>query len=154
MVKCGSLCRVLIGVFIMLFVTMPLYGKDDGFAPPKDYGVYIKTQAGLKRLLPNIVLDEKGMLLIETNNPPRFALKDMEYFVIYGRHNLDILTINPLIFQQASALGKGRFIFGKNIEFVTQKRPNNLFVVKPKGLMGRGYFALWIEDTAWDFLIE
>jgi hypothetical protein len=27
-------------------------------------------------------------------------------------------------------------------------------VVKSKELMGRGYTSLWINDSAWDFIIE
>jgi hypothetical protein len=154
MVKYRMLCRILTGVIITLFVALPLFGKDDKIATPKEFGAYVKTTGGLKRLLPNVVQEENGMLFVESNSPPRYALKDVEYFIIYGTHNMDVLTLNPLVFARASALGKARYIFGKNIEFALQKRGNNQFVIKPKGLLGRGYFSLWIEDTAWDFIIE
>jgi hypothetical protein len=154
MLTLTTLNRVLIGAFITMFLAFPLYGKDTKTPTPKEFGTYIKTAAGLKRITPNIVFDEKGVIFIESNNPPRFALKDMEYFVVYGAQNMEVLTMNPLLFVQASPLGKARFIFGKNIDVVVQKKATNLHTVKPKGLLGRGYYCLWIEDTAWDFVIE
>jgi len=134
-------------------VSTPLYGKDDKLKP-KEFGVYIKTQKALLRLMPNIVFDEKGILFIETNNPPHFLLKDIEYFVVYGKYDIKVLTMNPLLFIQQSSLGKSRFIFGKDISFDLKKTGNDLYTVKPKELMGRGYFSLWIDDSAWDFIVE
>jgi len=29
-----------------------------------------------------------------------------------------------------------------------------LYTIRPKGLFGRGYYALWISDSAWDFIVE
>lgn len=145
--------KILICAFVMLLFGLPLHGKPDR-STPKEFGTYIKTSTGLKRLTPNIVFDQNGVLFIESNNPARYTLKDVEYFVIYGPHNMDVLTVNPLLFLQASPLGKPRYAFGKNIEFTVQSKGNNLFTIKPKGLMGRGYYCLWIEDTAWDFIIE
>ena len=150
----STFCRILISLVIALTFTLPLYGKDERVPTPKEFGVYIKTAGGTKRLLPNVVFDDKGMLFIESNRPQRFMLKDLDYFIVYGSHNIEVLTINPLLFLQASGVGKPRYIFGKNVEFTVQNKGNNLFVVKPKGLLGRGYFCLWIEDSAWDFVVE
>jgi hypothetical protein len=150
----NTLRPVLIGLFIALFLAFPLYGKDTKAPTPKEFGTYVKTTKGLQKITPNVVFDEGGMIFIESNNPQRFALADTEYFVMYGTHNIDVLTMNPLLFVQASPLGKTRFIFGKNVEVVIQKKGNNLYTIKPKGLLGRGYYSLWIEDTAWDFVIE
>jgi hypothetical protein len=149
-----ALLSITVTFLMMAFLIVPLYGKEDKITAPKEFGTYIKTTVGLKRLVPNMVQDEKGLIFVESNKPPVYALKDFEYFVIYGPRNMEVLTINPLLFIQASPLGKPRYIFGKNIEYVVQKRGDNLFTIKPKGLMGRGYFCLWIEDTAWDFVIE
>ncbi len=145
--------RMMMLSFLICLIALPLYGKNDKL-PPKEFGVYMMTSAGLKRLVPNIVFDEKGILFIESNNPRRFVLKDIEYFVMYGKYDLQVLTVNPLLFLQASALGKPRHAFGKNVEFETKKKGNNLYIIKPKGLLGRGYFCLWINDTAWDFIVE
>jgi len=134
-------------------ITIPLYGKDNR-AQPKEFGVYIMTDKGLKRLLPNIVNSGGEMPFIENNNPHRYALKDIDYFVLYGKYNMEVLTVNPLLFMQASSLGKTRYLFGKDIAFVMKNIGKDLFSVKPKELLGRGYFCLWIEDTAWDFIIE
>lgn len=146
--------RILMGVVVAFLLLSPLYAKEVKIQAPKEFGTYIKTATGLKRLIPNVVFDEQGMLFIESNNPARFPLKDLEYFLIYGPRNMEVLTMNPLLFVQASALGKPRFIFGKNVDITVQDRGNSLHVIKPKGLLGRGYYCLWIEDTAWDFVIE
>ncbi|MBA4416693.1 MAG: hypothetical protein C0392_02105 [Syntrophus sp. (in: bacteria)] len=148
-----GLYKILFFSFLIFTITIPLYGKDHK-VQPKEFGVYIVTDKGLKRLVPNIVSDGGEMPFIESNNPPRYALKDIDHFVLYGKYNMQILTINPLLFMQASSLGKPRYIFGKDIEFVVKDRGKDLFTVKPKELLGRGYFCLWINDTAWDFIIE
>ena len=57
---CTALCVVSVSLFAVTF----LHGKDD-FAKPKEFGVYVKTEKVLKRLMPNIVFDEKGLLYIE-----------------------------------------------------------------------------------------
>ena len=148
-----SLCRTLVMVSIFLFTVTLLHGKDD-FTKPKEFGVYLKTEKGLKRLVPNIVFDEKGVLFVELNNPPRFLLKDVRFFVIYGKHDFKVLTLNPLLFFQPSPLGKQRYILGKEIAFDLKKKSDDLYVVKSKELLGRGYMTLWINDSAWDFIIE
>jgi hypothetical protein len=130
-----------------------VYCKDD-FTKPKEFGVYVKTEKGLKRLVPNIVFDEKGLLYVEMNNPPRFLLKDVQFFVIYGKYDTKVLTMNPMLFFQPSPLGKQRYAFGKEIAFDMKKRSDDLYVVKSKELLGRGYTSLWINDSVWDFIIE
>ena len=95
--------RVLTGVIIAFLLLSPLYAKEVKVQTPKEFGTYIKTSAGLKRLTPNVVFDEQGMIFIESNNPARFPLKDLEHFLIYGPHNMEVLTMNPLLFVQASA---------------------------------------------------
>ncbi len=144
---------VMLCIVCILIVYAPLYGKDDKINP-KETGVYVKTNKGLQRVLPNIVFDVQGVLYIESNDPARFLLRDVEYFVIYGKYNIDVLTLNPMVFLGPSPLGKQRFIFGKNVDFELKKRGDNLYSVKPKGLIGRGYFSLWINDTAWDLVLD
>lgn len=145
---------VVLSVLVTVLFASPVFGKDEKFAAPKEFGVYVKTPKGLVRIIPNIVFETEGVLYIEANNPARFMLKDVEFFVVFGKQDLKVLTINPMLFVEASSLGKARFIFGKEIAFDTRKRGNDLYVVRPKGLLGRGYFSLWIEDTAWDFFID
>ena len=147
------LCAALCVVSVSLFAVTLLHGKDD-FTKPKEFGVYVKTEKVLKRLMPNIVFDEKGLLYIEMNNPPRFLLKDIEFFVIYGKYDMKVLTMNPMLFFQPSPLGKQRYAFGKEIAFDLKKRSDDLYVVKSKELLGRGYTSIWINDSAWDFIIE
>ena len=49
-----------------------LFAKEDKINP-KEIGVYIKTDKGLKRLFPNIVFnDENGILFVAYNNPAHF----------------------------------------------------------------------------------
>jgi len=132
---------------------LTLYGKDEK-AQLKEFGVYIKTQKSLIRLMPNVVFDERGVFFIESNNPARFVLKDIEHFVIYGKYDIDVLTLNSLLFFNPSPLGKPRYIFGKDIEINVKKQGTNSYSVKQKGLLSRGYYCLWIDDSAWDFVIE
>lgn len=145
--------RVLITLLVFFFFAAAVHGKDD-FAQPKEFGVYIKTNQGFKRILPNMVFDEGGLLYIEMNNPAHFPLKDVESLVIYGKYDVSLFTLNPLLFFKPSPVGKHRYIFGKEITCDVKKKANDLFVVKPKELLGRGYMAIWINDTAWDFIIE
>jgi len=35
-----------------------------------------------------------------------------------------------------------------------KKIKEDVYSIKPRGLIGRGYFSLWINDTAWDFIVE
>lgn len=145
---CTSICIV-----AFLVSASVLYSKED-FTKPKEFGVYVKTEKALKRLTPNIVFDTQGLLYIEMNNPPRFLLKDVQFFVIYGKYDLKVLTINPMLFFQPSPIGKMRYVFGKEIGYDLKKSSDDLYVVKSKELLGRGYTALWINDTAWDLIIE
>ncbi len=145
-------CVLLLGA-ILLPASVMAAAKEDVVAP-KEYGVYVKTQKTQKRLMPNIVFDEKGLLYIESNNPQRFPLADVGGFIIYGKYDVQFLTLNPLLFISESALGKTRFIIGKNIDIEVVKKSDLLYTVTPKGLFGRGYYGLWINDTVWDFVIE
>jgi hypothetical protein len=145
--------KICIYLLLAVLAGSPLYGKDDKIKP-KEPGVYIKTNKSLIRLLPNMVFDEQRILFIESNNPGHFFLKDIEYFIVSGKYNMDVLTLNPLLFINVSPLGKPRFIFGKDTEIDVKSKGGNLYLVKPKTLMGRGYYCLWIEDTVWDFVIE
>ena len=149
-------CRVLIYILALaiFIVGGSVYGKDDKINP-KEPGVYIKTDKSLIRLLPNIVFtDDKGVFYIESNNPAHFFLKDIEYFVFFGTYDFQYLTLNPMVFFQASSLGKPAFMFGKDIGFEMKQIGTNLFTAKPKGLLGRGYYSLWINDSAWDFILD
>ncbi len=92
------LCKTLCVVFICLFAVTLLHGKDD-FTKPKEFGVYVKTEKGLKRLVPNIVFNEKGVLFVEPKQSCSFSFKkDVQFFVIYGKYDLTVLTLNPLLF--------------------------------------------------------
>jgi hypothetical protein len=130
-----------------------LHAKED-VATPKEYGVYVKMKKTTKRLLPNIVFEEKGLLYVESNNPAQFPLAEVELFIIYGKYDIKYLTFNPMLFVSTTALGKSRFLFGKELELEVAKKNDLLHTVKPKSLLGRGYYSLWINDTAWDFVIE
>jgi hypothetical protein len=139
-IKTTMRTRIVIMVLAALLavgVGPALAQKKETTQTPKEYGVYVKAGKNLQRLLPNIVFDEKGILFLESNNPAKLALKDMEYFIV---------TQSPV--------GNSRFVFGKDMELDVKKTGELLYVVKPKGLFGRGYFALWINDSAWDFYIE
>ncbi|HME45324.1 MAG TPA: hypothetical protein VKF36_19680 [Syntrophorhabdales bacterium] len=144
---------VALAVLAFMLGVVALHAKED-VATPKEYGVYIKTPKTLKRLLPNIVFDEKGVLYIESNNPQRFPLAEVQQFIIYGKYDTKYLTLNPMLFVSETPLHKSRFIFGKDIQLEVAKKSDTLYTAKPKGLFGRGYYSLWINDTAWDFVIE
>jgi len=148
-----KLTIVCILFLLTVLLSAPLNGKDVS-SKPKEFGFYIKTNKTLVRLLPNMVFDERGILFIESNNPQRFALKDIDSFVIYGQYDLSVLTLNSLLFFQTSPLGKPRYIFGKEIDIDVKKQGTNLYSLKQKGLLSRGYYCVWINDTAWDFVIE
>jgi hypothetical protein len=126
----------------------------DTVPKPKEFGVYAKTGRGLHRILPNIVSDEDGVFYVEPNNPQRFPLGSVDYFVINGNYTMDFITLNPMKPFRLSALGTPRMMFGKDVEISITKKGDALYAVKPKGLFGRGYYAIWINDTAWDFIIE
>ncbi len=141
-------------VVAAFFLAGPLRAAKDDVPTPKEYGVYVKTATKLVRILPNIVFQEGKMLYIESNNPPHFSLKDVKYFLLYGSPDMQYLTFNNLLFINQSPLGKPRFIFGKEVEVEVKNRGDALYTVRPKGLFGRGYYALWINDSAWDFIVE
>jgi hypothetical protein len=145
--------KILLFLLLVTLVGGPLYGKEEK-VQPKEYGVYIKTSQSLVRLLPNMIFNEQGLLYVESNKPQQFLLKDVEYFVVHGKYDIKVLTVNPMLFFQASSLGKPRFILGKDIEIDIKSTGGDLYAVKPKALLGRGYYCLWIEDQVWDFVIE
>ena len=140
-------------ILLIFMISVPLYAKD-GKSNPKEPGVYVETDKGIKRLLPNIVFNGQESVHIESNNPARFLLKDVKYFVFFGKYGLDALTKNPMVFMGPSPLGKLRFAFGIPIDFEIKQIGTDLHTVKPKGLLGRGYYSLLINDTAWDFIID
>jgi len=144
---------VLLGAMIVLELSVTLSAKED-VVTPKEYGVYVKMPKTQKRLLPNILFDEKGILYIESNNPQRFSLAEVQLFIIYGKYDVKYLTLNPMLFVNESPLGKPRFIIGKDIEIGVTKKSDLLYTVTPKGLFGRGYYGLWLNDTVWDFVVE
>ena len=144
---------VALAALVFTLGAVALHAKED-VATPKEYGVYVKTPKTLKRLLPNIVFDEKGVLYIESNNPQRFPLAEVQQFIIYGKYDTKYLTLNPMLFVTETPLHKSRFLFGKDIQLEVTKKSDTLYTAKPKSLFGRGYYSLWINDTAWDFVIE
>jgi len=141
-------------VVAVFFLAGPLHAAKDDVPTPKEYGVYVKTAAKPVRILPNIVFQEGAMLYVESNNPPHFLLKDIKYFILYGKQEMQYLTFNNLVFINQSPLGRSRFMFGKEVEIEVKKRSDTLYTIRPKGLFGRGYYALWISDSAWDFIVE
>lgn len=145
----AALCCILMGAF-----SLTLHAKNEKITAPKEPGAYIKTSKGLIRLLPNIVFDEGNAIFVESNNPTHYFLKDFQYFVLYGKYDLSVLTLNPMMFMQPSAVGKPRFAFGKNVDFDIKSQGKDLYTVKPKGLLGRGYYSIWINETAWDFILD
>jgi len=154
MKKSKTACIVALSLILFAAFVAAVHGKNEKVATPKEYGAYIKTSKGLIRLMPNIVFDENEVLFVESNNPAHFFLKDFQYFVLYGKHELNVLTVNPLGFYQASALGKPRFAFGKDIDIDVKPQGKDMYIIKPKGLLGRGYYGIWINDTAWDFMLD
>ena len=149
LLRCATLSMAL-----ALLLTGPLLAAKDDLPTPKEYGVYVKTAEGMVRILTNIVFDEGDMIYLESNNPPRFKLNDLPYFIVYGKYDIRYLTLNSLLFVKQSPLDKPRFIFGKDVDVEVKKGGDDLYTVKPKGLFGRGYYALWINDAAWDIIIE
>lgn len=143
-----------VSVVAALLLAGPVGAAKDDIPKPKEYGVYVKTTNKLIRILPNMVFDQDSMIYIESNNPPHFLLNDIKYFVLYGKHDMQLLTVNHLMFLDQSPLGKGRFMFGKEVDLDVKKKSDTLYSLKPKGLFGRGYYAIWIEDSAWDFIVE
>jgi hypothetical protein len=146
-------CRILVCVFLILMIGVSAFAKDDK-VNPKEHGVYIKTDKVLKRLLPNIVFQEEDLYYIESNNPPHFLLKDVEYFVFFGNYNFQFLTMHPMVLLSVSPLGKPAFTFDKGIDVEMKKIGTDLNAVKAIKLLGRGYYSLWIGDSVWDFILD
>ncbi len=145
---------LVLAAIMTFFLVGPTAAATDTFPAPKEFGVYAKMDKALKRIMPNTVSDEENVFYMERNTPQVFPLGSVEYFVIFGDYQMEYLTLNPLKLYRMSALGIPRMMFGKDIDVTVTKKGNNLYMVKPKGLFGRGYYAFWINDTAWDFVIE
>ena len=103
-----------ISALAALFFAGPLYAEKDDAPTPKEWGVYVKTGSKLVRILPNVVFDAR-IPYLESNHPARFPLKDIEYFVMYGKREMQYLTLNNLVFINET-LGKPRFMFGREVE--------------------------------------
>ena len=149
--RCFRALLLLVGLVLLFGGFAP--AKED-VVTPKEPGVYVQTAKVQKRLLPNIVFDEQGLIYIESNNPQRFPLGEVQHFIVHGNYDVRFLTLNPLLFLTQSPVGKMRYAFGKDVEIEVTKKSDLLYVVKPKKLFGRGYYSLWINDSAWDFVIE
>ncbi len=145
--------RVVLAALITMGLSVTLPAKED-IPTPKEYGVYLKVGKTTKRLLPNMVLTDQGILYVESNNPARFKLGEVELFILYGKYDMKYLTLNPLLFAAETPLKKSRYLIGKDMEIDVVKKSDLLYTAKPKGLFGRGYYCLWINDTVWDFVIE
>ncbi len=154
MIKLRTICVITLCLVLFAAFATAVLAKNEKVATPKEYGAYIKTSKGFVRLLPNIVFDENGVVFVESNNPAHFFLKDFQYFVLYGNYEMSVLTVNPMGFYQPSALGKPRFAFGKNIGIDVKPQGKDMYIIKPKELLGRGYYSIWINDTAWDFMLD
>jgi hypothetical protein len=150
----GVLRSSAIAILVALFAAAPLFAAKDSVPTPGEYGVYAKTAKGLTRIVTNIVYDDQTVLYVESNKPTHFALNGIEYFVIYGKHEMQYLTLNTLKPFQMTPLGVPRFMLGLEVPLTVQKKGETLYTVKPKGLFGRGYYALWINDSAWDFIVD
>ena len=101
---------------------------------PKEFGVYVKTSKKLVRIMPNIVFDQESMLYIERPTTlPISPLKDIRYFIIYGKYNMQVELdrANALLFADQSPLGMARFIFGKEAD-VDVKKVGEDFCPRPR----------------------
>jgi hypothetical protein len=145
---------VVVALVLGFFLITSIASGGEPIPKPKDFGVYAKTNKGLKRILPNIVSDEEGIYFLQPNNPQRFPLGAIDYFLVYGDYEIQYITLNPMKPFQASPVGALRAMFGKDIEITLTKQAEAFYTVKPKGLFGRGYYAIWINDTAWDFIVD
>lgn len=146
--------HVTLPIVFLFFVLSPFSAYPQKVPTPKEYGVYIKTPKGLSRLMPNLVFDQEGVYYIESLSPGKVLLKDVEYFVVYGDYKIEVLTLNPMVFFAKTVVGKTRYMFGKDIPIEVKRIKDKLYLVKPREVLGRGYFSIWIDDTAWDFIIE
>ncbi len=154
----NAMFAVLRSILILGLVVLCLAGSahaaSENVPVPQEYGVYAKTDKGLTRIITNIVHDEQRVLYLERNKPVTLPLNGVQYFIIYGKYDMQYLTLNNLKPFQMTSLGVQRFMFGIGLDLDVQKKGDILYRVKPKGLFGRGYYALWINDSAWDFIIE
>jgi hypothetical protein len=153
---CSAVIRSILipGLAVLFFAGFVLSATKESVPTPSEYGVYAKTATGLVRIMTNEVYDDERILYVEGNKPVHFPLNSVEYFVIYGNHDMQYLTLNELKPFEMSPLGVPRFMLGRGMPVTVQKKSNILYTVKPKGLFGRGYYALWINDSAWDFMID
>jgi len=71
-------------------------GADENVPVPKEYGVYAKTDKGLTRIIPNMIYDDQNILYVESSRPARFLLNSVQYFILYGKHDIQYLTLNSL----------------------------------------------------------
>jgi hypothetical protein len=145
---------ILISALVALVLGGSGHAASENVPVPKEYGIYAKTGKGLTRIISNIVYDDQRILYLERNNPVSFPLNSVQYFIIYGKHDMPYLTLNNLKGFQMTSLGVRRYMLGPEVGLDVRKKTDILYTVKPKGLFGRGYYALWINDSAWDFIIE
>ena len=143
-----------ISALLALLLVGPAHAAKENVPTPGEYGVYAMTANGLTRIITNTVYDDQRVLYFERNKPAHFPLNSIEYFVIYGKHDMQYLTLNNLKPFQTTPLGIQRFMFGRDVPLTVQKKGEVLYQVKPKALLGKGYYALWINDSAWDFIID
>jgi hypothetical protein len=137
-----------------LFLVSFAHAAKENVPTPVEYGVYAKTAKGLTRITTNIVYDDQRIFYLESSKPAQFHLNTIQYFVIYGKHDMQYLTLNNLKPFQMTPFGVPRFMFGIEVPLTVEKKNDVLYTAKPKGLFGRGYYALWINDSAWDFVID
>lgn len=147
--------RIMVFVFaVVVYLCSPAFAAKQDQERPNEFGLYAKTGKGLQRIMPNIVFDQNGVLYIESNEPKRFPLNGIQYFLVYGKHDITYLTLNPMVFFQQSPIGKMRFAFGRDMSVEVKKIGEMFYSVKPQGLFGRGYYSFWLDDVVWDFIIE
>jgi len=145
---------ILISALVALALGGSGHAASEDVPVPKEYGIYAKTDKGLTRIISNIVYEDQRILYLERSNPISFPLNSVRYFVIYGKHEMQYLTLNNLKPFQMTNFGVRRYMLGLDVGLDVRKISDILYTAKPKGLFGRGYYSLWINDTAWDFVIE
>jgi hypothetical protein len=153
LVRAALLCATLSAVALMVFAG-PLDAAKNTPGTPPEYGVYVKTSKKLVRILPNMLFEGKGGLYLDSNKPPHFLLNEIRYFVLSGRYEVKVLTLNNLTFIGGSGLGMDRYGIAGEVPIEVKKKSDTTYTVRTKGLFGRGYYALWINDCAWDFVVE
>lgn len=145
---------IAVSCLMALLLVSPVHAAKENVPTPAEYGVYAKTAKGLTRITTNAVYDDQQIFYLEGNKPVHFPLNSIQYFVIYGKHEMQYLTLNNLKPFQMTPLGVPRFMFGLEVPLTVEKKSEVLYTAKPKGLFGRGYYALWINDSAWDFTVD